>query len=617
MTFARKLLEHLGFEPDVDSSAGRAPFALTLTGGRSLEWREIDPPSASGIGFAGAFVADGLRAELSARCFDGSRGVEVSGSIHNEGSETFSVDGCSTVRLFLGLDGDWAEPVVRSWRGVRLIPTYFSPDDFAAEDRQLLRMPLASLPLAFGSGADGRSSSQDLPFVVLAGKRGGLALGVEWSGTWFAGFHQESSVEGETRRVPMTLEAGLWQIDLAFRPGEALPLPPVLLLPFEGDVAEGGNALRRHVRRHVMPQLGGQEVMPFASFNHYFAFQNLFTDSLLRPAVDATAAAGLDYFVVDAGWFPGGFRAGIGNWDEVDAEKFPDGVESFSRYVQEKGMQYGTWFEPEFAHVDSGLYRARPEWFFPEPVSTAYTEVGRWWRGRAYPGGLSGYRMLDFGLAEVQQYWVDRITSAYEDWSVRWIRWDFNQGPLSHWYATKNPGWAQIRHVHGLYRVFDHLLGALPDLVMEQCASGGHRIDLGTVRRGHTYWMNDHTTHTDVVRRLQTRLNHVLPGNYANTNLCQPRHDFTDYDFLSHGCGSFGYSGRLWEGSADDLCRYAEAVSRFKGYRHLLLGDYSFELDDPENRFGHEVHRWRDGGRELVIEFNGPDGARTASATVD
>jgi alpha-galactosidase len=295
----------------------------------------------------------------------------------------------------------------------------------------------------------------------------------------------------------------------------------------------------------VTPRLGGEEVLPFTSFNTWFAFENNFDDSLLRPAVDAAARTGLEYFVVDGGWFSSGFRRGIGNWDHPDPNKFPNGFRPFADFVEARGMRFGTWFEPEYAHRDSALYRARPDWFLSGPDTSPYSTPTNWQYRRAE----SEYLLMDFALAEVREYWLGMIRRAYQDWRVRWIRWDFNQQPRPHWDLTQDSAAAQSHHLRGLYAVLDSVMAEMPDLVIEQCASGGHRIDLATARRGHTYWMNDHTSQTDIVRRLQTRLNGVLPGNYANTNLCQPRHDFSEYDFLSHSAGSFGYSGRLWEAS--------------------------------------------------------------------
>ena len=74
------------------------------------------------------------------------------------------------------------------------------------------------------------------------------------------------------------------------------------------------------------------------------------------------------------------------------------------------------------------------------------------------------------------------------------------------------------------------------------------------------------------LRALQHGLNTVLPGNYANTNICQQRHDFTTYDYLSHAAGGFGYSGKLWEAPAADFERYRAAVEDFKAYRGPSAG---------------------------------------------
>jgi alpha-galactosidase len=181
-------------------------------------------------------------------------------------------------------------------------------------------------------------------------------------------------------------------------------------------------------------------------------------------------------------------------------------------------------------------------------------------------------------------------------------------------------GWRQIEHVTGLYRVLEEILAACPDLLIEQCAGGGHRIDLGTVRRGHTFWMNDHTTHSDIVRALQHGLNTVLPGNYTNTNLCQERHDFTDYDYLSHMAGAFGYSGRIWEAPPEARARLADAVRRFKAFRPLLLGDYYRPTGPPQrvDDYAKVIFREAEGAqeqpspRQVMLEFNPPGQVRQA-----
>lgn len=611
-TWAELLRSRLGLASERLSEA-EVPFALP--GVAASEWRAEGLAEEGGDWVLTARTGAGLSARFVMRFFDDTRAVEMWGEVVHRGTEAVpGVVRSMTLDVDLLLDERYDRAWVRSVNGVRQEPTFFPPDDFAVVDRQLTSVPWLSSTVTLHSAANGRTSAHDLPCAVVGdeGGTGGFALMLEWSGLWTIAVGRRAVAKAGHRGL--RVQAGMWGLDLELRPGERLPLPRLLLTAFDGGLEAGGNALRRHVRRHVTPRLGGEPVLPPTSFNHYFAYLNDFTADLLRPEVAAAAAAGLEYFVVDGGWFRGGFPEGVGNWSAPDPAKFPEGVEAFSAQVRAAGMRFGLWFEPEWAHVGSELYREHPEWFWPTPPLRA--------AGMPHdPSGFfesSDYALIDLGNPEVQAWWVARIEAAYRDWGVRWIRWDFNHNPRAAWDHGVEPGrvgWRQIRHVEGLYAVLDEIMRRCPDLLIEQCASGGHRIDLGTVRRGHTFWMNDITVHTDLVRALQHGLNTVLPGNYANTNLCQPRHDFTDYDYLSHGTGGLGYSGRLSEAPPEEFARFAAAVERFKGYRELLLGDYERPTGQPRRADERAVVRFRDGGSILAVEFN-DDGAGSARVRV-
>jgi hypothetical protein len=566
---------------------------------------------------------DGLVATWTMRAYPDTRSVECCGSVRNSGTDTVSaLRELWTFAVAIGLTESWGEPYVRTINGVRFFPNYYPPDDFRVVDRQLIRTPQVYTQLGGASLEDGRSSGRTLPCAVVSSEGGdrGFALFYEWSGLWTVGVTQQPSTDNRWP-WPLRVQAGIWGLFLDLRPGESVPLPNLLITGFDGDLDAGCNALRRHIRQYVAPKLAGGEPLPATSFNHYFAFGNDFTAAQLTPAVEAAAEAGLEYFVVDAGWFPGGFRRGIGNWSRPDPAKFPEGLEPFADYVSSLGIKFGLWFEPEFAHVTSELFLKHRDWFLTGPHISPWSSPN----DVHYPDGVrmtevfdlgERFALLDFGLTEVQDWWISRIAEAYERWNVRWIRWDFNQPPRPYWdnaAESRRVGLNQIRHIEGLYRTLDEIMHAFPDLFIEQCASGGFRIDLGTVRRGHAFWMNDHTTHTDLVRAFQHGLNTVLPGIYANTNLCQHRFDYSDYDYLSHGGGSFGFSGRLWEASRSDFEQFAAAVARFKTYRHLLAGDYHRPTGNPQRRTDYANVRWSNGEEVLEMEFNPIDHVGTAT----
>jgi alpha-galactosidase len=553
-----------------------------------------------------AATAGGLEATYRVRAFADTRVVECDGEIVNRGST--AVRGISRSLVLdatLPLPPEYTRAWLRSVNGVRFVPTYFPPYDFAVQDRQIRDIRLVGSNITLSSAENGRTSVDDLPVAILGDEagRGGLAFMLEWSGLWSMTFRRPSP-GAEPPRSALTVEIGIWGLDLDLEPGETLPLPRLAIAAYDGDLDAGGNAVRRHIRRHVTPPLDGREVLPPTSFNHWFAFGNDFTADLLTRAVDASAEVGLEYFVVDSGWFRGGHGAGVGNWDSVDETKFPRGVAPFADYVRSKGLKYGTWFEPEWAHRESDLYRNHPEWFWdtpPESLTWSPSSNGFFQSVE--------YSHMNFGLAEVRAWWLERIVRAYEEWGVRWIRWDNNHHPRPNWehgVPSGRVGWRQIQHVQGLYRVLDEILAACPDLFLEQCASGGHRIDLGMARRGHSFWMNDVTEETDLVRAFQHGLNTVFPGNYANTNLSQPRHDFSEYDYLSHATGGFGYSGRIWEAPEEDLRSLKAAVAQFKRFRHLLLGDYARPTGQPRRPDEYARVVFSEGEESVTIQYNHP-----------
>jgi hypothetical protein len=600
--------------PWLTSSFEAAPFGLLVksvvplgvTGTAAIEWQvdELDQINESHWRLMAQSV-EGLEAHMEMAFFEDTRALECWGDITHRGSDPVrAVRECLTLDLNLQLPGAFGQPWIRNVNGIRWNPNYFPPHDFAVIDRQLLHMRRVGAPLTFMADSAGHSSGENLPCAILCDEKQtyGLGLFVEWSGLWRISFKQQGRKYDEAEGVlGLQVQAGLWGLDLDLQPGESLPLPRLLVTAFSGDLEDGGNSLRRHIRRHVTPKLGGRDVLPPTSFNSWSCFGNDFSAEMLKPAVEACSAAGLEYFVIDAGWFQDGFRKGIGNWNVVDSAKFPDGLASFAQFVRSKGMKFGTWFEAEWAHKDSGLYRQHPDWFWPSPAR------GAWWTPRTVYSFSPDYHLVNFGLAEARQWWLDRIVRAYEEWGMRWLRFDSNQMPRPNWehaVPSDRIGWRQIEHVTGLYRILDDVLQACPDLLIEQTAGGGYRIDLGTARRGHTFWINDQGANSDMVRVFQHGLNTVLPGNYANVNLSQSRHDYTEYDLLSHGAGGFGYSGKPWEARREDWDRFAKAVQRFKQYRHLLLGNYHRPTGQPARASDYAKVVFSDAGDEVTMEFN-------------
>jgi hypothetical protein len=203
--------------------------------------------------------------------------------------------------------GAGVDPVVRSMRG-GVSHSYFPPDAFAVAERVLLDTYRPAF-VELDSGGTGRSTDGEVPYAVISAGAEGWFVALGWSALW--------NLRLTRRGSRLLLEAVVEGLDLTLAPGERVPLPETLFGRYTGTLDDGANALRRVLRRDFVPHLSGRPVAPPVSYDHWFQFRLDVHEDDLRAQIAPCAALGVEYFVVDAGWFAGSetsYRRGCGNW---------------------------------------------------------------------------------------------------------------------------------------------------------------------------------------------------------------------------------------------------------------------------------------------------------------
>jgi alpha-galactosidase len=196
------------------------------------------------------------------------------------------------------------------------------------------------------------------------------------------------------------------------------------------------------------------------------------TEQNSKQFIDFYLAAGLkpDFWWMDAGWYPcGGSWPNTGTW-EVDKSRFPGGIRAVSDYLHEKGIRSILWFEPERVVPNTWLATNHPEWIL---------------------GGC----LVDFGNPEAWKWTVERVDGLLVSEGIDIYRQDFNMEPLPYWRAADaadRQGMTEMRHVGGLLAFWDELLRRHPNMLFDNCASGGRRNDLESMRRGVPYTKSDY-----------------------------------------------------------------------------------------------------------------------------
>lgn len=311
------------------------------------------------------------------------------------------------------------------------------------------------------TAAGGRPTNSDMPYFNLTGPDGGMIVVVGWPGQWAAQFSRDAA--GSLR-----IAAGQELTRFRLRPGEEIRTPLIVLQFWKGDWIRAQNLWRRWMVAHSIPRPGGKlpPVQMAACSSHQFgemiqantANQKLFVDRYLQEKLP------LDYWWMDAGWYPcDGQWPKTGTW-EVDTNRFPRGLREISDHAHAKGVKTIVWFEPERVHSGTWLTANHPEWIL---------------------GGTGG-GLLNLGNPDARRWLIEHVNRLLTDQGIDLYRQDFNIDPLSYWRKNDfddRQGITENHYVAGYLAYWDELRRRHPNMLIDSCASGGRRNDLETMRR--------------------------------------------------------------------------------------------------------------------------------------
>jgi alpha-galactosidase len=205
-----------------------------------------------------------------------------------------------------------------------------------------------------------------------------------------------------------------------------------------------------------------------------------------------------DYYWIDADWYGPDKKAAIdlseskwainvGNW-RFNKMLYPQGMKPISDTAHKAGMKFLLWVEPERAIGGTPITMEHPEWFLDELGRKQGTE------------GCS--LLLNLGNPEAWKWCVELIAGMIKEQWIDCYRQDFNFNPLPYWQANDAPdrvGMTEIRHIEGLYAFWDELHLRFPNLLIDNCASGGRRLDFEMMRRSIPLWASDMQCFADYI----------------------------------------------------------------------------------------------------------------------
>jgi alpha-galactosidase len=409
--------------------------------------------------------------------------------------------------------------------------------------------------------AGGRSSDNTaLPFFnIEAPGQQGMVVAVGWTGHWQAGVEQ-------TGDHSVSLSAGMGKMHLVLYPGEEIRTPGICLLFWKGeDRMTGHNRFRQFILAHHSRKIDGHfaEYPLSGSFdygdpapcNEYNCLTAEFAIALVKRYQQFMIVP--ESFWLDAGWYTGcGWNKGdwwqnVGNWTP-EKDRFPDGLKPVSDAVHAAGAKFMVWFEPERVRKGTQFEKEHPEWLL------------------RFPGDDNA--LFDLGNKEARLWLTDYISDFIKKEGIDYYRQDFNFDPAPYWEKNDKPdriGMSEIRHIEGLYAYWDSLLVRFPGLLIDNCASGGRRLDLETTSRSAPLWRTDYQYGEPNGYQCHTYgLSFYLPIHGTSVYKTE------NYSFRSGLGGTMVMNWEVTGRNSESIPAIQKCIADYKSLRPYFYGDY-------------------------------------------
>ncbi|MBM6870956.1 alpha-galactosidase [Pseudoflavonifractor phocaeensis] len=463
-------------------------------------------------------------------------------------------------------------------------------------EREPVRMPLTQGVHTVGS-IRGTSSHQQNPFMVLCGHDTTEDAGCCWGlALVYSGNFQASAEYTQFHETRLTMGIHPFHFSWTLEPGQQFTAPEAAMIFSDRGLGQMSRQFHRAIRSHLCRGPWKESRRPILINNWEATLFHFDADKIVSIA-EAASKVGLEMMVMDDGWF--GKRdsdfSGLGDWN-VNEKKLPGGLAPLARRINDLGMKFGLWVEPEMISEDSDLYRAHPDWAFRVP-------------GRPVTRGRFQL-VLDLTRKEVREYVTRNLRATLKSANIEYVKWDMNRSLTDVW-SCKLPanrqGELYHRFVLAVYEILETIHREFPNLLIEGCSGGGGRFDCGMLYYTPQIWCSDNTDAIDRLR-IQYGTSFCYPCSAVGAHVSAVPNCLTNRSTPMHtrgvvaAAGTFGYELDLNEISGEELEEVRRQIDHFKRCWDVVMkGDY-YRLSDPfsDAPFQAWMHVSPEGDRALV-----------------
>mgnify|MGYP002747364266 CR=1 FL=1 len=444
-----------------------------------------------------------------------------------------------------------------------------------ARERMIEKIPLGHAKIEMGSNR-GTTSHIRNNFYALSRKNATEDAGdvygfsLVYSGNFEAGV----DVCGQsTARAYIGISS--FDFDWTLNEGDTFQTPEAVMVYSDEGFGKMSRIYHKLYRTRLCRGKYRDEERPVL-INNWEATYFDFNEEKILKIAEKAKSAGIDLMVLDDGWFGkrNSDNCSLGDWVE-DKNKLPDGMGGLAKKVNDMGMKFGLWFEPEMISEDSDLYRAHPDWHIH--VSGRPCSLGR------------RQMVLDLSRKDVCDYIISAVSAMLKKANISYVKWDMNRY-ISEFGSSKLPADRQgefaHRYVLGLYHVLEELTKAFPDVLIEGCSGGGGRFDPGMLYYSPQIWTSDDT---DAIERMyiQHGTSLVYPSMSMGAHVSAvPNHQVKRVTPISlRGnvamAGQFGYELDLNKLPEEEFEEVKHQVAFYKSIRETVHQGDMYRIRSP------------------------------------
>ncbi|MEG0977969.1 MAG: alpha-galactosidase [Bacilli bacterium] len=429
----------------------------------------------------------------------------------------------------------------------------------------------------------GGSSNRHNPFFIVKEKKADYFNGDAYAFNLIYSGNHYSSVE-RTNYDKIIIQNGIneYCFEEKLKQNKTF-ITPISVLSFSNCGINGVSSnMHDFVNKHIIPKKLANLPKPIV-INNWEATYFKFDEGKLLSIAKKAKKLGIEMFVLDDGWFStrNNDSSGLGDYN-VNLKKIHSGLKGLADKINDIGLKFGLWFEPEMVNEDSLLYKEHPDWIIRCVERT--------------PSEGRNQFVLDLRKKVVRDYIVKNVDDILTDSNIEYVKWDCNRH-ISDLEALDELDTASFHnYVLGLYEVLKLITLRHSGVLFESCSSGGNRFDLGMLSYMHQTWASDDTDgHQRAIIQSGFSLGYPLSSISchvsSNTSHQLLRKTPIETRFNLACFGVLGYEFDLNNLNSEEEKIVIDQINFYKKHRNLLqYGKFmQIETFDESNKMVWEV----------------------------